>query len=392
MEWGARTLCSPTGTFFVSLPRVCSQQYQSNTLHDTWGRPLAMTVGLEACTGVQMFRSAQMLEMSRDWPKVQKEDLVHSSSLFFFFLYHPSFSQLLSVIPCFRIPKSIICITSDHLYSFFTLSHSHFIHPLSHSYTHLHYHSFLTSTATDNVASMSTQVATVSTSMVSNVITLLRQRQKALVKRGKANPAMTMLALTAILYYWLGRMRAKKGPPRGKAVPHLKSKFFMLDVGVQYIKARAGGNELKWVQNLSKQGLTLTTEFIGHCLILVFEPSSVQHILVKNFENYPKGKLSTLLYRLLSSSHQQHPRHLVLLLEERPPLFCEPPIGKRRGEYRSGNTSPQYDGTPLHLIFILASPQSYHDAELSLQVTFLCSSLFAVAFSPQRPYFHGVMV
>ncbi|KAF9365097.1 hypothetical protein BGX34_011437 [Mortierella sp. NVP85] len=136
---------------------------------------------------------------------------------------------------------------------------------------------------------MSTQVATVSTSMVSNVITLLRQRQKALVKRGKANPAMTMLALTAILYYWLGRMRAKKGPPRGKAVPHLKTKFFMLDVGYQYIKARAEGNELKWVQNLSKQGLTLTTEFIGHCLILAFEPSSVQHILVKNFENYPKG-------------------------------------------------------------------------------------------------------
>ncbi|KAI8363691.1 cytochrome P450 [Mortierella sp. GBAus27b] len=136
---------------------------------------------------------------------------------------------------------------------------------------------------------MSAQVSTVSTSMISNVFTLLRQRQKALVKRGKANPAMAMLALTAVLYYWLGRMRAKKGPPRGKAIPHLKTNFFMLDVGYQYVKARADGNELKWVQNLSKQGLTLTTEFVGHCLILAFEPSSVQHILVKNFENYPKG-------------------------------------------------------------------------------------------------------
>ncbi|KAF9186006.1 hypothetical protein BGZ51_001372 [Haplosporangium sp. Z 767] len=136
---------------------------------------------------------------------------------------------------------------------------------------------------------MSAQVASVSPSLVSNVFTLLRQRQKALIKRGKANPAMTMLALTAILYFWLGRMRAKKGPPRGKAIPHLKSKFLMVDVAYSYIKARADGNELRWVQALSKQGFTLTTEVIGHCLILVFEPSSVQHILVKNFENYPKG-------------------------------------------------------------------------------------------------------
>ncbi|KAF9372058.1 hypothetical protein CPB97_001500 [Podila verticillata] len=133
------------------------------------------------------------------------------------------------------------------------------------------------------------QVTSISTSTVTNVFTLLRQRQRALVKRGRANPAMTMLALTAVLYFWLGRMRAKKGPPRGKAIPHLKSKFFMLDVGYAYVKARADGDELKWVQGLSKQGLTLTTEFIGHCLILAFEPSSVQHILVKNFENYPKG-------------------------------------------------------------------------------------------------------
>ncbi|KAF9092774.1 hypothetical protein BGX27_001727 [Mortierella sp. AM989] len=136
---------------------------------------------------------------------------------------------------------------------------------------------------------MSAQVATVTPSLVSNVFSLLRQRQKALVKRGKANPAMTMLALTAVLYYWLGRMRAKKGPPRGKAIPRLKSNFFMIDVAFQYITARIGARELQWVQSLSKQGLTLTTEVVGHCLILVFEPSSVQHILVKNFENYPKG-------------------------------------------------------------------------------------------------------
>ncbi|KAG0049919.1 hypothetical protein BGZ89_004035, partial [Linnemannia elongata] len=136
---------------------------------------------------------------------------------------------------------------------------------------------------------MSAQVSSVSPSLVTNVVTLLRQRQKALIKRGKANPAMSMLALTAILYFWLGRMRSKKGPPRGKAIPHLKTRLFMLDVGYAYVKARADGDELKWVQGLSKQGLTLTTEFIGHCLILAFEPSSVQHILVKNFENYPKG-------------------------------------------------------------------------------------------------------
>ncbi|KAF9337100.1 hypothetical protein BG006_006278 [Podila minutissima] len=133
------------------------------------------------------------------------------------------------------------------------------------------------------------QVTSISTSTVTNIFTLLRQRQRDLVKRGKSNPAMTMLALTAVLYFWLERMRAKKGPPRGKAIPRLKSKFFMMDVAYNYVKARADGDELKWVQGLSKQGLTLTTEVIGHCLILAFEPSSVQHILVKNFENYPKG-------------------------------------------------------------------------------------------------------
>ncbi|KAF9410171.1 hypothetical protein BGZ94_001741 [Podila epigama] len=135
---------------------------------------------------------------------------------------------------------------------------------------------------------MSAQVS-VSTSTVTNLFTLLRQRQRALVKRGKANPAMTMLALTAALYFWLGRLRSKKAPPRGKVIPHLKSNLFMVDVAYSYVKARANGDELKWVQALSKQGLTLTTEVIGHCLILAFEPSSVQHILVKNFENYPKG-------------------------------------------------------------------------------------------------------
>ncbi|KAG0202981.1 hypothetical protein BGX31_003490, partial [Mortierella sp. GBA43] len=136
---------------------------------------------------------------------------------------------------------------------------------------------------------MSAQVATVSASMIANVFTLLRQQQRALVRRSKANPGMTMLALTAVLYYWLGLMRAKKGPPRGMAIPHIKSNLRMLDVAYRYIKARIEGDELKFVQSLSKQGLTLTSQIIGHCMILVFEPSSVQHILVKNFENYPKG-------------------------------------------------------------------------------------------------------
>ncbi|KAF9346370.1 hypothetical protein BGX26_002147, partial [Mortierella sp. AD094] len=109
------------------------------------------------------------------------------------------------------------------------------------------------------------------------------------MKRSRANPGMAMLALTAILYFWIGRMRAgKKPPPRGVAIPRLQTRFSMVDVAYQYIKARIEGNELKWTQALSKQGFTLTTEVIGHCLIVAFEPSSVQHMLVKNFENYPK--------------------------------------------------------------------------------------------------------
>ncbi|KAF9373343.1 hypothetical protein CPB97_000639 [Podila verticillata] len=129
----------------------------------------------------------------------------------------------------------------------------------------------------------------VTPSMVTNVFQMLRHRQKTLIKSGKTNPAFAMLALTAVLYFWIGRMRTKKGPPRGKAIPHLKTRLYMADVAFAYIKARTQGDELKWVQGLSKQGLTLTTEFIGHALILAFEPSSVQHMLVKNFENYPKG-------------------------------------------------------------------------------------------------------
>ncbi|KAF9114562.1 hypothetical protein BGW39_003310, partial [Mortierella sp. 14UC] len=137
---------------------------------------------------------------------------------------------------------------------------------------------------------MTTQVATtVTPTMIGNVFALLRHRQRSLMKHSKANPGLAMLALTAILYFWIGRLRSsKKAPPRGKSIPHLKTRFFMLDVAFQYVKARAEGDELKWVQALSKQGLTLTTEFVGHCLILAFEPSSVQHMLVKNFENYPK--------------------------------------------------------------------------------------------------------
>ncbi|KAG0006292.1 hypothetical protein BGZ65_008783 [Modicella reniformis] len=100
-----------------------------------------------------------------------------------------------------------------------------------------------------------------------------------------------MLALTTIFYFWMGRIRpGKNTPPRGKPIPRLKSRFFMFDVAYQFIKSRADGDELKWVQGLSKQGFTLTTDVIGHCLILAFEPSSVQHMLVKNFENYPKGR------------------------------------------------------------------------------------------------------
>ncbi|KAG0295241.1 hypothetical protein BGZ97_004868 [Linnemannia gamsii] len=138
---------------------------------------------------------------------------------------------------------------------------------------------------------MATQIApTVTPTMIGNVFALLRHRQRSLLKSSRANPGLAMLALTAILYFWIGRLRSgKKAPPRGKSVPHLKTRFFMLDVAYQYIKARSEGDELKWVQALSKQGLTLTTEVVGHCLILAFEPSSVQHMLVKNFENYPKG-------------------------------------------------------------------------------------------------------
>lgn len=138
---------------------------------------------------------------------------------------------------------------------------------------------------------MTTAVASSSSpALVSNLLALLRQRRRSLVKRGKANPGLAMLALTAVLYFWIGRLRAgKKGPPRGKAIPRLKTRLFMADVAFSYVKARAEADELKFVQGLSKQGLTLTTEFIGHCLILAFEPSSVQHMLVKNFENYPKG-------------------------------------------------------------------------------------------------------
>lgn len=188
---------------------------------------------------------------------------------------------------------------------------------------------------------MSTQV--VSTSMVANVITLLRQRQKSLVKRGKANPAMTMLALTAVLYYWLGRMRAKKGPPRGKAIPRLKSNFFMMDVAYTYLKSRIDGTELKFVQDLSKQGLTLTTEVVGHCLILAFEPSSVQHILVKNFENYPKGKCSMLPPPTLLRALCIHLNRAILV--QHPTVL----------NANNDGPSPHHDGTCSHLIF--TSPQ-----------------------------------
>ncbi|KAI8603112.1 cytochrome P450 [Dissophora ornata] len=137
---------------------------------------------------------------------------------------------------------------------------------------------------------MTTQVATVSSSMVTSLLTLLRQRQRALVKSGMANPGLAMMALTAVLYFWIGRIRrANKPPPHGKNVPHVKSRLLMLDVAYQYIKARSEGEELKWVQSLSKQGLTLNIKFVAYSIIMAFEPSSVQHMLVKNFENYPKG-------------------------------------------------------------------------------------------------------
>lgn len=137
---------------------------------------------------------------------------------------------------------------------------------------------------------MTSQVATASPTLVTKTVLLLSQLQRALIKRGKANPSLAMLAVTASIYLYIGRMRSsKKTPPRGQPVPHLKTRLYMLDVAYDYIRARSQGDELKWVQSLCKQGLTLTTEFVGHCLILAFEPSSVQHMLVKNFENYPKG-------------------------------------------------------------------------------------------------------
>ncbi|CAO3570314.1 unnamed protein product [Mortierella alpina] len=137
---------------------------------------------------------------------------------------------------------------------------------------------------------MTSQVITTSPSLVSKTVALVTQLQRALIKRGKANPSLAMLAVTASIYLYIGRVRSiKKTQSRGQPVPHLKTRLYMLDVAYDYIKARSQGDELKWVQGLSKQGLTLTTEFVGHCLILAFEPSSVQHMLVKNFENYPKG-------------------------------------------------------------------------------------------------------
>ncbi|KAI1303904.1 hypothetical protein EDD11_005270 [Mortierella claussenii] len=138
---------------------------------------------------------------------------------------------------------------------------------------------------------MVAQLVTISSPalLLSNMVALLRQRRKALVKRGKANPGLAMLALTAVLYFWIGRLRGKKAPPRGKPIPHLKTRFYMFDVVFQYLRARLTANELQWVQGLSEQGMTLNTGLVGHGMILAFEPSSVQHMLVKNFENYPKG-------------------------------------------------------------------------------------------------------
>ncbi|KAF8970525.1 hypothetical protein BGZ46_010421 [Entomortierella lignicola] len=141
---------------------------------------------------------------------------------------------------------------------------------------------------------MATPVMKVSPSLITNVITLIRRHERGIMKQSRANPGMALLALTVIIYFWLGRLRFGKNKkislPRGSVpVPRIQTRFIMLDVGYQYVKARLNGNELKWTQELSKQGFTLTTKVTGHCIILAFEPSSVQHMLVKNFENYPKG-------------------------------------------------------------------------------------------------------
>ncbi|KAF9580773.1 hypothetical protein BGW38_002447 [Lunasporangiospora selenospora] len=121
----------------------------------------------------------------------------------------------------------------------------------------------------------------------------VRTRQRSLAKRYKANPSMAMLVLTTTLYFWLARRRRSKQagvpPPRGIPIPCIKSRLFMLDIGYMFIKSKIEGNELQYVYDLSKQGLTLRTATIGHSLMIAFEPSSVQHMLVKNFENYPKG-------------------------------------------------------------------------------------------------------
>jgi hypothetical protein len=150
-----------------------------------------------------------------------------------------------------------------------------------------------------------------SISITRNVLIFLRSLQRSFINRSKANPAMAMFMLTASIYFWVNqfrkshqrkkRMRQKGGIP----VPLIKSKLFMLDVFYSYVKSRYQGKELQWVQALSNQHLTLSTEAVGHHLILVFEPSSVQHILVKNFENYPKGKSQIILIKSFIPYHKK---------------------------------------------------------------------------------------
>ncbi|KAG0038980.1 hypothetical protein BGZ83_002946, partial [Gryganskiella cystojenkinii] len=109
------------------------------------------------------------------------------------------------------------------------------------------------------------------------------------------NPWYTMLLFTASIYVWIERARRKRryasppALPRGKQVPLLKTRFGSFGLGYDYVRVKMRGEELPWIyKKVQEQGSTLCTKTYGHSLILAFEPSSVQHMLVKNFENYPK--------------------------------------------------------------------------------------------------------
>lgn len=132
--------------------------------------------------------------------------------------------------------------------------------------------------------------------LLATIQKLLRTRRRILSTKMMANPWYMMLVLTVSICMWIGRIRKRNAsstlvPPRGKDIPRLNTLFGAVGVAYQYLKAKTQGRELPWIYRIvQEQGPTLTTKTYGHCLILAFEPSSVQHVLVKIFENYPKGK------------------------------------------------------------------------------------------------------